>query len=136
MAAGADRPLAYAGLGGLKLRFDFATAGEIANPDGSDPATTVTPILGLKESLFENSFGNFNNAGRGQANQFEGFYVDNFIIGPSERGEMVISSPASNSNFFATPVPQNLNPLNPVPTEVLAGPYQLEIRRGQETGPT
>jgi hypothetical protein len=111
----------YAGLGNLKLRFDFSTSGEM-------------PVDGHSAGAqFEDQFGNFGAASRGTNNDHEGFFVDNIIVGPAERGEMVINAPV-NTNFFTTPTPQNLDPRNPVPTQVLTGPYQLEVRRGTEYG--
>ncbi|MFO0869761.1 MAG: GEVED domain-containing protein [Pirellulales bacterium] len=65
----------------------------------------------------------FNGTERGQNNQFEGIYVDDFIIGFAERGEMVTGTDP-NTNFVANP---NLSI-----TDVLSGPYQLEVRRSDE----
>ena len=69
---------------------------------------------------------------RGANNQFEGFYIDDIIVGLAERGEMVTSAPASETGFFDvnTPLPS----ADKVPAQFLQGPYQLEIRRGAEYG--
>ena len=86
----------------------------------------------MDQNLDGDRFGDFESPQRGQENQFEGFYIDDVMIGFSERGEMVTRSsgvPALNS-FFATPT----NPDPNAPSEVLVGPYQLEIRRGTEYG--
>ncbi|MEZ6113728.1 MAG: pre-peptidase C-terminal domain-containing protein [Pirellulaceae bacterium] len=56
---------------------------------------------------------------QGQANQFEGVYIDDIVIGFAERGEQGSSSTA-NATFVA-------NPLTPG-GQILDGPYQLEIR--------
>jgi len=113
---------AFAGQNNLILRVDFATAGSIINFAPGSPNDSALP---------GNQYGNFFDNRRGQNNQqFEGLFVDDFIIGFAERGEMVTEANASQSAF--TTVPQN--PADPAPTEVLVGPYQLEIRRGTEYG--
>jgi hypothetical protein len=101
----------FAGQGELMLRFDFATAGAMAE-------------FGLPG----NATGNINNAQRGQQNQFEGFYIDDIIVGFAERGEMVTGAQTNQTAFFG--VPQNPDPM--APAQSLQGPYQLEIRRGTE----
>ncbi len=62
---------------------------------------------------------------RGQNNNYEGFYIDDIIIGFAERGEMVTSS-TPDTTFVA----QSFNPL----LENSVGSYQLEIRRGSDYG--
>lgn len=114
----------YAGLTNLQLRFDFSTAGAMP---GFDP------------TQYEDEFGNlnhreragFNPNGNVGLNTFQGFFVDNFTIGLAERGEMVTNAPV-NTDFFTTPTPLNKNPSVPVPSQVLTGPYQLEVRRSAE----
>lgn len=104
----------YAGTAQLQFRFDFTTAGAMPGPGGiqfGDPS----------------SFGNLNDNRRGQNNSFEGFYVDDIIIGFTERGEMVTNSGAQSAYFT---IPQNPNPGDP--SQILVGQYQLEIRRGTE----
>ncbi|HEY2414173.1 MAG TPA: choice-of-anchor L domain-containing protein, partial [Pirellulaceae bacterium] len=146
----------YAGMTNLQLRFDFSTAGQMpdakgqlppwpqdsltganANQRGVYPPTNVAAIPG-QDYLYEDGFGNLKSATARQNNAHEGFYVDNIIIGPAERGEMVIGAPANSTGFtdLATPgsitQPRNYDPFNTLPTQVLSGPYQLEIRRGAE----
>ncbi|MFN9236264.1 MAG: PPC domain-containing protein, partial [Planctomyces sp.] len=53
-----------------------------------------------------------NTAQRGQNNFFEGFYIDDIIIGFAERGEMVTNAPAG-SNFIDNPEINLRNNLNP-----------------------
>lgn len=67
--------------------------------------------------------------------QHEGFYFDDIIVGFAGRGEMVTGSSPGVTNFFVTPTPV-IEPgaLRPPPSQVLNGPYQLEIRRGTEYG--
>jgi VCBS repeat-containing protein len=100
----------FAGFDDIQLRFDFSTAGE------------------MNQGVPGDSYGDWNDEDRAQNNNFEGVYIDDIIIGFAERGEMVTGSTAQNA-FFQ--VPQD--PLNPI-SEVLVGPYQLEIRRGTEYG--
>ncbi|HBJ33517.1 MAG TPA: hypothetical protein DDZ51_01915 [Planctomycetaceae bacterium] len=70
-------------------------------------------------------FGN-NGPQRARANNFEGVYVDDFIIGFAERGEMAFSATSAN-NFIADPLLPVGGPARPV-----SGSYQLEIRDGSE----
>ncbi len=75
----------------------------------------------------------FNQAGlRGRNNNNEGVYIDDIIIAPAERGELVINSsataPAFQENYLLTDggyVPANLPP-------VANSTYQLEIRTAAE----
>ncbi len=104
----------FVGQSGLQLRFDFSTAGTIVDP------TSITTTAG---------YGDLTDERRGQDNAFEGFYVDDIIIGWAERGE-VITGATTNASFFN--VPSDPDPLAPL--QSLVGPYQLEIRRGNEFG--
>lgn len=68
----------------------------------------------------------FNGQQAARANAFEGVFVDDFIIGFAERGEMAFNA-TSNSAFIADP--------NPAPGQAArptSGSYQLEIRDGSE----
>jgi len=76
------------------------------------------------EDLSGNRFTNFR---RGQDNNYEGFYIDDIIIGFAERGEMVVNSPVVTGFDVASRV------LN-TPTVPTEGEYQLEIRRGEDYG--
>jgi hypothetical protein len=104
----------FAGEENLQLRFDFSTAGT------------------LNRDLPGDDFGNFANRERTLDNEHEGVFIDDIIIGFSERGEMVTQpgTPAAQTDFFAIPP----NPDPSAPTQVLEGDYQLEIRRGTEYG--
>jgi hypothetical protein len=64
-----------------------------------------------------------------------GFFLDDIIVGFAGRGEMTTGS-APSTGFFTTPaaVRELGRPLPP--SQVLNGPYQLEIRRGTEYGAT
>ncbi|NLS92909.1 MAG: S8 family serine peptidase, partial [Planctomycetaceae bacterium] len=103
----------FAGQAGLKLRFDFSTAGRL--PGEPNLNSTVE------------GHGNFGSPERGQNNDHEGFYVDDIIVGFAERGEMVTNSNDNQDHFI---VPQN--EIGTDPNEILVGEYQLEIRRGTE----
>ena len=122
----------YAGNPNIRLRFDFSTAGEF-DPTARDAAgNLLNDIAGPA-----NQTGNFNSPERGQNNQFEGFYVDDIIVGFAERGEMVTGAVAGQTAFtdlgtapFNTPTAGTLT----VPAQALTGAYQLEIRRGTTYG--
>ncbi|PHQ35629.1 tandem-95 repeat protein [Rhodopirellula bahusiensis] len=124
----------FAGEVGLQLRFDFSTSGRIAG-DGIPPA-----------------FGEISSDSRSNAtlnNFFEGFYIDDIIVGYAERGEMVtvpnrvptvegalqggtreINTDAGTSALLNDARFSNRDPnRNP---EILSGPYQVEIRRVDE----
>jgi len=114
----------YAGESNLRFRFDFSTAGEM-NPQQTDSAGTVLGSAALS--------GNFQNGPkdgnwRGTANNFEGFYIDDIIVGFAERGEMVTGGAAAQASFFDIDTPA----VPTAPSQALSGPYQLEIRRGSE----
>lgn len=105
----------FAGMKNLVLRFDFSTAGT-ANDGGVGDA----------------AFGRLTHPTRGQANAFEGFYIDDLVIGFAERGETVtgLNNALPGNPSITTVVPSDPNG----PAQSLIGPYQLEIRRGTEFG--
>jgi hypothetical protein len=88
--------------------------------------TVDTPgKLLLANDLWSDDFGAPNRPARAQANNYEGVYIDDLIIGFAERGEMATGS-IINTTFRANPqLPAN---------QILAGLYQLEIRRAMEHG--
>lgn len=67
----------------------------------------------------------------GRDNASEGVFLDDFIIGFAERGEM-----ASNSNVVNGPFVQNGNPFVPLPpdpvSQLQTGSYQVEMRDASE----
>ncbi|MBI1310969.1 tandem-95 repeat protein [bacterium] len=108
----------YAGEKNLILRFDFSTSGVSGDPNNP----SYVPADG-------DAFGNFNNRLKDQNNAFEGFYVDDIIVGFAERGEVATFPATTNvSTFFA--VPQDPDPAGD--QQQLNGEYQLEIRRGEQ----
>ena len=102
----------FSGKADVKFRFDFTTSGDVNDA-----------------SVDSKTYGNLNDRDRSLNNQFEGFYVDDIIVGFAGRGEMVTTdNPALNGAFFNVPAdPSGI-------TQHLAGEYQLEIRRGSEYG--
>lgn len=122
--------------------FDFQTGLPAPSLSQLNPgpfgATTgfVGDVFGAFNASTDFSGGRNNaNPGalRAQANAFEGVYLDDFIIGLAGRGEMVLNAPTSDTTFVTDPQLTRTSPdqFNP---EVLAGPYQLEIRGGTEYG--
>ncbi len=117
----------FAGMSGLRLRFDFSTAGTIISSgvttNDSDLATPVDAFGRLTDtSVGANQFS------RGQNNTAEGFYIDDIMIGWTERGEMITAATTDKSNFTVPQPPMSLM----LPQELLSGAYQVEIRRGFE----
>ncbi len=78
-----------------------------------------------------------NNFERGRDNDFEGIYLDDFIIGFAERGEIVFD-PNTGANVDTTFVPNPLRSAGSaqvgeqIANSINVGPYQLEIRGGEE----
>ena len=75
---------------------------------------------------FEFTTGSVTTAARGQNNQFEGFYIDDILVGFAERGEMVTAAPVGQTGFYEINSPTS----GFFSQQILSGPYQLEIRRG------
>lgn len=96
--------------------------GNAAYPlDGS--VITLTGLTVVDDGPFSTVVSAANNNARGIDNNLEGIYLDDFIIGFGERGETVID-PTSDTTFV-------LNP-NRILNSINVGPYQLEIRGGEE----
>ncbi|MBI1314162.1 hypothetical protein GC176_22945 [bacterium] len=115
----------FVGMSGVRLRVDFTTAGTIVESgfttNDSDLASTVDGFGRLTNTLT-------NGYTRAANNDAEGFYIDDIIIGWSERGEMITGSTA-DQNYFTVPQP----PMSlMLPQEILTGDYQVEVRRGFE----
>lgn len=94
--------------------------------------TSATRKLLNTISGLANTTGNFGDPSRGQNNLFEGFYVDDIIVGFTERGEMVTGALTGQTDFFGLGTPSSGS--TTVPQQSLQGEYQLEIRRGTEYG--
>lgn len=115
------------------------------------PATTLNDLdpgpFGATTSFVGDAFGAFNtgtnfdgstNAGRpgalgAQNNAFEGVYLDDFIIGVAGRGEQVMRATITDTTFVEDPQQTLTNPRQGNP-EILVGPYQFEIRGGDNYG--
>ena len=114
----------YVGRTGLVLRFDFSTAGTIVDADLS----TNDPDLATPVDAYGSLNASNNSYLRGQNNAYEGFYVDDIIVGWSERGEMITAANTGATGYFALPT----DPDPEAPQLIEQGPYQVEIRRGFE----
>ncbi|MBI2480609.1 MAG: hypothetical protein HYV60_18890, partial [Planctomycetia bacterium] len=119
----------YANLSNLRLRFDFSTAGAFD--------TFSLQANGLPSSI-NGSFGETTHTQRSvrsYANTSEGFYIDDIIVGFSERGEMAtgaaINSVVSDLNSGRTNDPDG-PPNGNGYFDNLSGEYQVEIRRSGE----
>jgi hypothetical protein len=75
-----------------------------------------------------NNQNRFQNFRRGQNNAFEGWYIDDIIIGFAERGELVTNAPADVTDFDFLRQPRLDE------TIIVTGSYQLEVRRAHEFG--
>lgn len=120
----------YAGQADVRLRFDFTTAGEMDATARDLAGNLLNDIAGLAGTT-----GDFDDSTRGQNNGFEGFYIDDIVVGFAERGEMVTGSVAGQTGFLdlaslGTPTVGT----ETVPAQALTGAYQLEIRRGTTHG--
>jgi GEVED domain/Dockerin type I domain/Bacterial pre-peptidase C-terminal domain len=69
----------------------------------------------------------------GQNNNVRGVYLDDFIIGIAGRGEMILDATGGTDNFVVDPQLSLTVPTRPNP-EILAGPYQFELRGGDGYG--
>ncbi len=86
--------------------------------------------FGLSDSLPGDTSGNFFSNLRGQDNAYEGIYLDDFIVGFAEHGEIATNA-AGNNTFYENP---EYTAPNTAPPEILVGPYQLEIRQSEKYG--
>ncbi len=117
----------FAGASDVRLRFDFSTAGRFDDTARNAAGDLINQINGLAGIR-----GNLNSPERGRNNAFEGFYIDDIIVGFAERGEMVTGAAANQTGFFDVGTPTGGTPT--VPSQTLQGPYQLEIRGGTQYG--
>jgi len=117
----------FAGANDVRLRFDFSTAGRFDETARNAAGDLINQIDGLAGTR-----GNLNSPTRGQNNAFEGFYVDDIIVGFAERGEAVTGAVANQTGFFDVGTPTGGTAT--VPSQTLQGQYQLEIRGGTRYG--
>ena len=111
----------FAGQGSVRLRFDFSTSGRVDRL--GDPAA---PLPGTENSD--------NDIDQARNNDFEGFYIDDVVVGMSGRGEIVTGAQAGQTGFTRLANDNNPNPGvgNAQAQQVLVGEYQLELRHGTE----
>lgn len=125
----------------------ITTAGPLLMTGSQDNATAAAPALpGIRSGVYlaanEPNFSGtaldrLRVAGtRGQANAFEGIYIDDIVIGFAERGELVtgfdeFTTPGTVANPEFQPIVPG--PFGPIQlTEVTGGFYQVEIRSSAE----
>ena len=115
--------------------------GQTATQPGVQPSGGTN--LGYDTELPGDVFGAFNTGFvqggdtaslRGVANNVEGVYVDDLIIGFAERGELVTAATADTS--FTSNLEVNRDGLRAdrPNQDILVGPYQVELRRTNEYG--
>ncbi len=90
----------------------------------NSPGPFIVSTPRAEDAFSEYGVSGLPRANRAQNNAFEGLYLDDFIIGLAERGETVTNARADAT--FTTVASSG--------SGVLVGPYQLEIRGGQEYG--
>jgi hypothetical protein len=118
----------YAGQSSLTLRFQFnsgmSTGYATRYPDGSSYSNANNQTVPTQDNR------------PGQNNRYEGFYIDDIIVGFAERGEIVTGAPAVSTFQQATATTQ-YDVTYPYSTQyhmgtaqfaVQAGPYQVEVR--------
>ncbi|MGE0692981.1 MAG: dockerin type I domain-containing protein [Pirellulales bacterium] len=122
--------------------------GHFVNDSG--PLTTSNFLQGDQYGVYDAAYnpatGSYNMAARarGQNNEHQGVFIDDIIVGFAARGEMVTGHFDPTTRLFddTIPVEPGVNTFTPAPTNpdftdpqrVLAGPFQLNIRRGTEYG--
>lgn len=73
----------------------------------------------------------FNSPVRGQNNGFEGFYLDDILIGFADRGEIVTAA-AADSTFQIPGLNAAQIAQLQATNDAISFPYQLEVRSGQD----
>lgn len=122
--------------------FDFLTG--LAAPSlfelDAGPFGATTNFYGDLFGAFDTgtNFNGTTNTGNpgvlgAQNNAFGGVYLDDFIIGTAGRGEMVLNATSGDSSFIVDPQLSLSVPTKPN-QEILIGPYQFEIRGGDDYG--
>lgn len=117
---------------GQAVKLELETINDIVGNDHVKQHGDLLRIIG-HAVLDAGPLGLFNNAAdfgvaKLQDNDHEGLYLDDFVIGYAERGEMVTAFNGSD-NYDGDP------PRDPATGEFIyatEGAYQLEIRRGSE----
>jgi len=114
-------------------RFNIKGSGDLVRIIGH--YVTNQGPMGLTTRLPGDSFGGYGTSSpslRGMNNRFEGFYIDDIVLGFAERGEMVTGAPA-NTNFIQNPEVINTDSFTSNPyLDILTGDYDVEIRRAAD----
>ncbi|WP_436714795.1 tandem-95 repeat protein [Roseiconus lacunae] len=124
----------YAGMTGLMMRVDFSTAGSMNDSSIVRIDGQVNPNNVADAAPYGEFAANANNRRsiRSTDNLFEGFYLDDIIIGYAERGEMITgtNADANLTDLQSTARTQDLDGM--AFPDIVTGAYQLEIRRTGE----
>jgi hypothetical protein len=125
----------YAGLDNLQFRIDFSSGGTV-DRDWTPTSQNTAVATPFEDSYYTGNFGSLSKNSRLQNNNHVGMYLDNLVVGLAGRGEMVTKSQIDPNVVAPSPrtTPVNWKPGFPAPTAVPSGPYQLEIRRGDDYG--
>ena len=97
--------------------------------DGSSPIQNPGPFFDTSQRSGD-QFGS-GPVGASRGNDFEGVYLDDFIIGFAERGETASSSNAVTTTFVTDLTSQFPTPDDPT-SNITTGSYQVEIRSASE----
>ncbi|MDZ4783573.1 MAG: hypothetical protein SGJ19_25275, partial [Planctomycetia bacterium] len=120
------------GKGALRIYgFEVAIAGPLAVGEALQGEQLVLPVPTFSGDGTGKYYGDFVNLVdenfRAKNNRLEGVYIDDFVIGFAERGELVVHSNAIDPNAETFPVPQ-FPEEGEFYEEAVQGPYQLQIR--------
>ncbi len=115
------------------------TAGYTVIPIDDCPLTYSDMLQGDNPagSYTQSQYTQFNWHRRGEDNLYEGFYVDDVIVGFAERGQMVTDArPDTGFRPVPNPVWDTVDPGWSITyakgPSIVEGPYQLEIRTGTD----
>lgn len=124
------------GKGALRVfGYEVGLAGPLAVGEALQGEQLVLPVPTFSTENEIKYYGNFSDPAdnfRAQNNAFEGVYIDDFVIGFAERGELVVRSNAidpANETFAVPQFPEEGEFFE----EAVMGPYQLEIRLASAT---
>ncbi|MGV2334613.1 MAG UNVERIFIED_CONTAM: hypothetical protein LVR18_11030 [Planctomycetaceae bacterium] len=114
-------------------RFNIKGSGDLVRIIGH--YVTNPGPMGHTTGLPGDGFGGYfssNPSLRGMNNLFEGFYIDDIVLGFAERGEMVTGAPA-NTSFINNPEVFNTDLFTSNPyLDIVTGDYDVEIRRAAD----
>ena len=119
-----DSGSAYKQLVSPQIRVIGHTLTQGGNPRHRLPYGTSLQGDNPLQKIIDETGDRFTHYHRGQRNNYHGFYIDDVIIGFAERGEMVTGAFNVSTSFVAQDPGK----------AIVAGYYQMEIRRGEEYG--